>query len=87
MRSKQVVIDAREPHEYSSSHVEGAINIPLSNLSTESPGLKDINKNAKVIVYCRSGGRSNLAIQLLKDMGFSNLVNGINEENYIKKYV
>jgi len=49
--------------------------------------LKDVDKNAELIVYCRTGSRSSASIQILKQMGFNNLVNGINANHVAKNYL
>ncbi len=74
----RTVIDVREPDEFSAGHYKGAINIPLSTIP-DNPKLKEIDKDATVVCYCRSGGRSQSAIQILKSHGFTNLSNGINQ--------
>ena len=78
---KYLIIDTREPEEYASSHVDGAINLSsmkfmTGDLPTE---LASISKDQPIIVYCRSGSRSNTVVQILRDQGFSNIKNGINE--------
>lgn len=80
---KRLIIDVREPYEYETGHVEGAINIPPSKLLEGASELKDIDKDTELIVYCLSGSRSNASINILKQMGFTNLVNGINQ-NHVK---
>ena len=86
MTTKQLIIDVREPFEYESGHVEGALNIPPTDLMAGAPDLLDIDKDTELIVYCRSGSRSNVAIEMLKQMGFTNLVNGINASHVNKNY-
>jgi phage shock protein E len=76
----RVIIDVREPSEYAKDHVEGAINIPPSKFIDDNHVLDDIPKNAEIILYCRSGSRSNVAINILQAKGFTNLTNGINKE-------
>ena len=61
-----ILIDVREVDEYNESHIPGAINIPLNNLSTV-----DYSKDIILIVYCRSGARSNTAAIKLKNMGYN----------------
>lgn len=78
MESESIIIDVREPFEYRAGHAEGALNIPLSRLQNSAEELEDIDKDTHLIVYCRSGGRSSTAIQILEDYGFTNLSNGIN---------
>jgi rhodanese-related sulfurtransferase len=83
----RIIIDTREDFEYQQSHVQGAINIPASvfangDIPTE---LTDAPKDTEIIVYCRSGQRSNTAAQYLKSHGFNNIVNGINEHHVAKR--
>lgn len=87
MSNKPVIIDVREPFEYASGHVEGALNIPPAQLMAGAPELKDVDKDAELIVYCLTGSRSNVAIQMLKRMGFTNLTNGINSAHVTKSLI
>ncbi len=75
------IIDVREPAEYAESHVEGAVNIPLGDLIKR---IDEVPKDEEVVVYCRSGGRAGVALQGLKSMGYTNVVNGINQEEIEK---
>lgn len=75
----KVIIDVREPFEYKMGHVEGAINLPPSRIMSGAPELEDIPKDTELIVYCRSGARSSASIHYLKQMGFTNVTNGINQ--------
>lgn len=77
-----VLIDVREPAEFSTGHIEGAINIPRGVLEFEvdaHPAVGGVSdpalayKNRPVVIYCRSGGRAALAAQSLQSMGFSNV--------------
>lgn len=78
---KHIIIDTREDFEYAESHVDGAINIPPSQFMTgELPQQLDaVAKDALVIVYCRSGSRSNVVSHLLRQHGFTNITNGVNQ--------
>ena len=84
---KPLIIDVREPAEYSTGHVEGSINIPPSELLAGAKALKDFSKDTPIILYCRSGSRSQVAINLLRQQGYSNLTNGINQQNVEKNYL
>lgn len=64
------IVDVREPMEFEEGHIPHSINIPLSELDRI-----DLDKDAKVIVYCRSGNRSKAAIERLNDLGYENLAN------------
>jgi phage shock protein E len=69
-----IVIDVRSPEEFASGNVRGAINIPLGELKDEIPGrVKD--KNQVLLVHCLSGGRSGIAQQQLKGLGYPNVFN------------
>jgi rhodanese-related sulfurtransferase len=75
-----VLIDVREPTEFSSGSVEGAINIPRGMLEfhiQNCPELKGLNESsvleAPLILFCATGGRAALATQSLQALGFSNV--------------
>ncbi|HEY9486855.1 MAG TPA: molybdopterin-synthase adenylyltransferase MoeB [Chryseosolibacter sp.] len=66
------LIDVREPEEYSIFNVGGQL-IPLKDIPDN---YEAISRDKKVVVYCKSGGRSKKAIRLLQDKyGFDNLYN------------
>jgi phage shock protein E len=82
-----VFIDVREPAEFASGHVEGAINLPPQKLMMGEPAeLKDLPRDTPLVVYCLSGARSNASTPFLKRFGFTNIVNGINQQHVIQKY-
>ena len=69
-----LVIDVRSAEEFRSSKVRGAINLPLGELRERLPQqVKD--KNQPLLVHCLSGGRSAIARQQLKSMGYANVFN------------
>lgn len=65
-----VIIDVREADEYTTGHIENAINIPVSNISSV-----DYNKDTVIIVYCASGMRSANAAKSLIEAGYTNVYN------------
>ena len=81
-----IVIDVREPDEYASGHVAGSINIPPSEMMTGSEKLRSIPKDADIILYCRTGSRSNVSKNIMQQMGYSNLINGINKQQVEAKF-
>jgi rhodanese-related sulfurtransferase len=76
----RVIIDVREPIEYATGHVQGAINIPPSKLMRKPKELDGLAKDTELVLYCVSGSRSNASMHFLRAMGFTNLVNGINKQ-------
>lgn len=84
----RIIIDVREPVEFKRGHIEGAINLPpTALLAGLPPALADTPKDTEVILYCLSGARSGVAIQLLRRHGFTNLINGINQDQVKAKYL
>jgi rhodanese-related sulfurtransferase len=70
IREKQVMlIDVREPSEFSINSIEGALNIPLSGLLREIYTL-DLSSNTKIVLQCAAGVRSMLGCQLLAQENF-----------------
>ena len=67
-------LDCREPKEYKSGHIPGAVNIPRGLLEFKI-GSKIADKNAQVIMYCKSGGRGCLACESIGKMGYKNVKN------------
>ena len=67
-------LDCREPKEYKSGHIPGAINIPRGLLEFKI-GSKISDKNAPVVMYCKSGGRASLACCSIQRMGYKNVKN------------
>lgn len=71
-----VVLDVREPHEFLKSHIENAINIPLSKVEEQLPSLEK-HKAHPLIVTCQTGARSVPACKTLTKAGFQNVFNMI----------
>ena len=65
-------LDVRTEKEYKKGHIPGAKNVPRGKLEYDIG--KDISdKNAAVVVYCKTGGRSCLGTYTLVRMGYKNL--------------
>ena len=71
-----LLIDVREPSEHAVNRIDGAMLVPLRQL----PGRLDtIPKGQPVVVHCKSGGRSAIAVAVMKVAGYDahNLSGGI----------
>ena len=66
------LLDVREPHEQSISRIEGAVLIPLGELEQRTA---ELPRDKRILVHCKSGGRSARAVSLLRDEGFENVWN------------
>ena len=66
------VLDVRASREYAEAHVPGSLHVPLGYLSER---LAEVPRDGKVAVHCASGGRSLIAVSLLKRHGFCNVCN------------
>ena len=62
------LIDVREPHEYKSGHLPGAVNVPMKTLLTAPE--KHLKKEKLYHIICQSGGRSSSTANQLSKMGY-----------------
>ncbi|HEX3356491.1 MAG TPA: molybdopterin-synthase adenylyltransferase MoeB [Tepidisphaeraceae bacterium] len=69
---KFVFIDCRLPNEHQITHIDGAKLIPLQEIGRRLGELKG-QENEKIVVHCKSGGRSMQFTQLLRQQGFKNI--------------
>ena len=74
------LIDVRSETEFNQGAAPGAKNLPIQNLKS---GVADLDTKKPVIVYCRTGGRSAKAQQLLQGFGFQNVHNAGAMYNYL----
>jgi phage shock protein E len=70
--NKLILLDVRSADEFSQGHIEGAVNIPHSELAERIKEL-GVNKQINIVTYCRSGRRANVAEDYLIKNGFNNI--------------
>ena len=72
-----VLVDVRQPAEWKTGHIDGALHIPLSQLASRLDQLPD---GKTIVTVCRSGHRSAIAARTLTRAGHDvlNLEGGIN---------
>ncbi|MFN8252414.1 MAG: rhodanese-like domain-containing protein [Ferruginibacter sp.] len=76
------LVDVREPEEHEAFNIGGEL-IPLSSVTAH---IEKISQYKPVVIYCRKGIRSQLAIQRLQDkFPFTNLINLIGGTEAWKK--
>ena len=74
MKSKNnaYIVDVREEREFANGHLNGAHNVPLSQLEER---MHEIPKDVPVYLHCRSSQRSYYAICRLQGNGYKNVYN------------
>ena len=76
-----LLIDVREPNEHNAGYIPGALNIPRGVLEFkignekfwEAEMLYMPEKDEELILYCKKGSRSILAVQVLEQLGYKNV--------------
>jgi phage shock protein E len=68
--SRLLLLDVRTPEEFAAGHVPGAVNIPYDQLATR---LGEIPRGDEVVLYCHSGRRAGLAVEVLAANGYTRL--------------
>ena len=66
------VVDVRTAAEYADGHIEGALLLPNEEIGTTPPYLLP-DKDAEILLYCRSGNRTQQAAKKLTAMGYTNV--------------
>lgn len=66
-----LVIDIRAPREWSTSHLNDSINLPLAQLQQR---MAEVPRNRRIAVHCAGGYRSSIAVSILNQHGITNLI-------------
>jgi rhodanese-related sulfurtransferase len=61
------LIDVRADHEWDAGHLAGATHVPLDELPERTA---EIDKDRPVLLYCRGGNRSTMAVAALAAAGY-----------------
>ena len=67
-----ILIDVRETNEYDEGHLDNSINISYTVIGDKIKYITT-DKESKIVVYCKSGARSNKAYNTLKSLGYNNI--------------
>lgn len=73
-QNEAVIIDVRTPMEYNEGHIKNSKLIDISDRDFENQ-LEKLDKSKTYYVYCRSGGRSSSASQIMIEKGFTKVYN------------
>ncbi len=76
-RGEVFILDVRTQEEYASGHINGSTLLAVQDIPKQelTEKLKEIPKNRKILVYCRSGRRSAEASGILAENGFAQVYN------------
>ena len=69
---EHIILDTREQDEFDEGHIPGAILIPYTEIEERSEEILP-DKDAQILVYCRSGRRSKIASESLSKLGYTNV--------------
>ena len=69
---ENIILDVREQSEFDEGHISGAILIPYTEIENKAEQIIP-DKNAQILVYCRSGRRSKIAAESLVKLGYTNV--------------
>ena len=67
-----VLIDCRTPEEYETARIEGAMLVPMQELSVRIGELRSF-EDRLVVVHCHKGKRSMMVTAVLRELGFENV--------------
>jgi rhodanese-related sulfurtransferase len=68
------IVDVREVDEYAAGHIDGAVNIPLSELLDNLARLPE-SKTMPILLYCHTQKRATHALVILRELGYTNVFN------------
>jgi len=71
-----VILDVRTPEEFTEEYLPGALNIDIYADDFEEK-IAGLDRMGTYLVYCKSGGRSRAAVELMEELGFRNVYNGV----------
>jgi rhodanese-related sulfurtransferase len=65
-----IILDVRTPGEYAPEHIAGAMNLDYYSKSFRK-NLNQLDKSKTYLIYCHTGRRSGLTLDMMRDLGFS----------------
>ncbi|MGP0074462.1 MAG: MBL fold metallo-hydrolase [Bryobacteraceae bacterium] len=66
-----VLLDIRNPREWTTKHIEGSVNIPLNHLQER---IAEIPRDRRIAIHCAGGYRSSIAASILHQYGITHLI-------------
>jgi rhodanese-related sulfurtransferase len=72
-KNNTIVVDVRTAEEFNTGHIPGAINIDVKSDSFLRQ-IRSLDSTKKYLLYCRSGKRSQTALNLMRVNGFAHIL-------------
>lgn len=69
-----VLLDVRSAEEFNAGHIEGAVLLPHGEITARIAAVVPV-KTTPVFIYCRSGRRAGVALDAMKALGYTEVVN------------
>jgi len=66
-----LLLDIRNPREWSAKHIKGSVNIPLNHLQER---MAEIPRDRRIAIHCAGGYRSSIAASILHQYGITHLI-------------
>lgn len=73
MTEDVVVLDVRSKDEFAEGHIKNAVLLPYDEITADTASEKLPDKNKTVLLYCRTGRRSEIAAKTLIELGYTNV--------------
>lgn len=76
-RGEVFILDVRTPGEYATGHINGSTLLAVQDIPAQEldDRLKEIPRDRKILVYCRTGHRSAQASRILAEKGYPEVYN------------
>ncbi|MES2932709.1 MAG: rhodanese-like domain-containing protein [Pseudomonadota bacterium] len=71
-RARPFLLDVREPWEYETCHIDGAVLIPMNTIPTR---LNELEEDAEIVCICHHGARSMQVAAFLERNGYAHTTN------------
>lgn len=71
-RSRPVLLDVREPSEFATCHIAGAMLMPMQAVPAR---INELDEGAPIVCICHHGGRSMQVANFLERQGFTQVIN------------
>lgn len=71
-RAKPVLLDVREPWEFQTCHIEGALPMPMQTVPER---MQELDEDAPIVCICHHGARSMAVAAFLERQGYKQTIN------------